>query len=78
MLRQEKEKPALHCNCCGRELAARDGVLREDALCVTKEWGYFSKKDLQVHSFLMCEACYDKMISEFCIPVTVKEKNEVM
>ncbi len=75
---QKKEASALYCNCCGRKLAAKDGVLREDALCVTKEWGYFSKKDLQLHHFLMCEDCYDTMIAAFQIPVEKREKSEAM
>ncbi|MBQ9119334.1 MAG: hypothetical protein IJY09_04645 [Lachnospiraceae bacterium] len=76
--KQERTQAQLYCNCCGRRLKSVDGVLREDALCVKKEWGYFSKKDLQVHSFLVCEACYDRMIKQFHIPVTVEEKREVL
>ena len=36
---------------------------------VRKEWGYFSKRDLEVHEFAICESCYEKMIDQFVIPV---------
>ena len=72
----EKRKP--RCNCCGRELRTENGILVEDAFVASKEWGYFSKKDLQVHSFVLCEECCDKIAQSFRIPVTVTEKREVM
>lgn len=68
----------LRCNNCGRELKTENGILVEDAFVASKEWGYFSKKDLQVHSFVLCESCCDKIASKFQIPVTVTEKREVM
>ncbi len=79
----EKRKP--RCNCCGRELRTENGILVEDAFVASKEWGYFSEKDrevhefyLQVHSFVLCEECCDKIAQSFRIPVTVTEKREVM
>lgn len=68
----------IRCNLCERALDMENGILKEDALEVTKEWGYFSKKDLMVHSFVICEQCYDKIIEEFRIPVRVSKKNEVL
>lgn len=68
----------VRCNICERELNMENGILKEDALEVTKEWGYFSKKDLSVHSFVICEQCYDKMTEQFKIPVQVSKKNEVL
>lgn len=62
------------CNKCGRELK---GATKEDALLVTKEWGYFSEKDLERHRFVLCEPCYDKMIAGFAIPVTIEEQTEL-
>ena len=75
---QVLEKKGILCNCCGRPLKSRNGLLMEDAFKAVKEWGYFSKKDLQVHSFTLCEECYDKITSLFQIPVTVSQKREVM
>ena len=76
--RQNLPKAEILCNCCGRPLKSRNGLLMEDAFKAVKEWGYFSKKDLQVHSFTLCEACYDKITGLFQIPVTVSQKREVM
>ena len=72
------EQMSIVCNVCGRKLREEAGILKEDAFEATKEWGYFSKKDLVVHKFVICEECYDKMISQFKIPVAVIEKNEVL
>lgn len=71
-------KRKFYCNACGRELAAKKGILHEDALAVCKDWGYFSKKDLEIHTFMLCEQCYDKMISGFRIPVVRTLKTEAM
>lgn len=72
------EKQKVICNKCGRELKSENGILHEDGLFVTKDWGFFSKKDLQVHKFVICESCYDQMISEFEVPVVVEEKEAVL
>jgi ribosomal-protein-alanine N-acetyltransferase len=64
------------CNSCGRILED-DGNIREDALFVKKSWGYFSRKDLEIHEFILCEDCYDCITAGFQIPVSVSEKTEV-
>ncbi len=66
-----------HCNGCGREIRL-DGEVREDMLHVRKAWGYFSKRDLEVHDFTLCESCYEKLIGGFAIPVDVTQKTEVL
>lgn len=66
------------CNVCGRELKSENGILKEDAFEAVKEWGYFSKKDLEVHKFVICEECYDKMVEGFALPITILEKKEAM
>ncbi len=66
------------CNSCGKVLKVENGILREDAFEATKEWGYFSKRDTEVHHFNLCEECYEKMIAGFKIPVEVKKKLEVL
>jgi len=68
----------MRCNCCGRALKVENGILKEDAFEATKEWGYFSERDLEVHHFNLCEDCYNKLISEFKIPVEVRNKTEAM
>lgn len=72
------KKQKVMCNKCGKELKCVDGILHEDGLFVTKDWGYFSRKDLSVHRFNLCEACYDQMTEEFVIPVEVEEKEAVL
>ncbi len=62
------------CNACGREIA---GSAKEEVLNVTKDWGYFSEKDLERHHFVLCESCYEKMIAGFVVPVTITEVTEV-
>ncbi|MBE5962391.1 MAG: hypothetical protein E7256_13595 [Lachnospiraceae bacterium] len=73
-----KKKKPLICNMCGRRLHVEKGLLLEDACEVTKEWGYFSTRDLEIHHFTLCEECYNKFISSFKVPVDVIPKNEAM
>ena len=73
-----KKKLEIRCNCCGRQLKTENGMLLEDAFEGSKEWGYFSRKDLEVHSFVLCEECCDRISDSFAIPVEVSKKREVM
>lgn len=68
----------MKCNACGKTITMENGYIEEDVFQVSKEWGYFSQKDLEVHRFNLCEECYDRMIAEFVIPVDVQEKSEVL
>ncbi|NLK73981.1 MAG: hypothetical protein GX288_01660 [Clostridiales bacterium] len=68
----------MYCNVCGKAIKVENGILKEDVFEATKEWGYFSKRDLEVHRFNLCEECYDKMIASFQIPVEVSKKLEVL
>lgn len=68
----------IRCNQCGKILECGDGGRREDFLKVTKEWGYFSKKDLELHEFYLCEDCYDKLIQSFQIPIQIKSVEEAL
>ena len=68
----------LFCNACGKKLEMENDILREDVFEGKKEWGYFSKKDLEVHSFVLCEECCDRISDSFAIPVEVSKKREVM
>lgn len=68
----------IQCNVCGKEIQIENDILKEDIFEVTKEWGYFSKKDLEVHKFNICEECYDKIISQFKIPILIKNKKEAI
>lgn len=68
----------LYCNSCGKLLKAENGILKEDAFEATKEWGYFSERDMEVHHFNLCEDCYNKVISQFKIPIEIRKKTEVL
>ena len=39
---------------------------------------YFSKKDMEVHKFNLCESCYDRMIEGFEVPILIEEKSEAL
>lgn len=68
----------LLCNVCGRKLVVTDEILMEDALVITKKWGYFSGKDGETHELCICEKCYDKIIEDFKVPVTKTDTAEYM
>ncbi len=68
----------VYCNVCGKKIFMEQGILKEDVFEAAKEWGYFSKYDLEVHKFNICEECYDKLIETFKIPIEVVRKKEVL
>lgn len=68
----------LNCNVCGKKIVIEYGVFKEDMFEAQKEWGYFSKYDLEVHKFNICEECYDRMIASFKIPIEIRKKTEVL
>ena len=67
-----------YCNNCGKEIPFKYdtcfGVGEEFQI----DWGYFSAKDGERHTFCLCEECYDRMVSAFKIPVTIEEKTELI
>lgn len=73
----EKNKK-IYCNACGREIKVENGILKEDVARIEKEWGYFSKKDTQIHLFHLCEECYDTITAGFKLPVTQLDNHEVL
>ena len=82
-MRKYKEKRTfsvekIYCNMCGKEMTVVNGVIREGVLSVDKSWGYFSDKDGPVHSFDLCEECYDKLIGKFQIPVEIVKEKELI
>ena len=66
------------CNQCGSAESAAGGLFKRDFLSVEKEWGYFSRKDGEIHHFILCEACYDRLTQRFCLPVEKKEQTELL
>ena len=57
------------CNCCGKEIPLIREDMWEDYFHAEKNWGYLSNQDGRTDSFDMCQDCYEKMISQFKIPV---------
>lgn len=68
----------ISCNVCGKIVPITNDVLKEDMFEAVKEWGYFSKYDVEIHKFNICESCYDAFTSSFKIPVKVVKKKEVI
>ena len=71
-LKETKEISKIICNKCGKEIPMKGEIAQEDVLDVTKRWGYFSKRDNEVHKFDLCEACYDELIASFKIPIEIE------
>lgn len=71
-------KDYVQCNVCGKEIERINNIFKEDFLAVTKEWGYFSEKDLERHSFRICEECYNQWIQTFAVPVTKENTTEAV
>ena len=71
-IQKTKEIEKIICNRCGKEIDVKNGVAESEMLSVEKRWGYFSKKDNEVHKFDLCESCYDEIIKSFQIPVETR------
>lgn len=67
--RCQEELEAVICNCCGKKLIVKNGILREGAIHIDHAWDYFSEKDGEIHHFDLCESCYDEIIGGFRISV---------
>ncbi len=67
------------CNGCGRKLRRSNDsdILLEDVFMAEKAWGYFSKKDMTRHRFILCEECYDELIAGFAVPPDEEEVTEL-
>lgn len=76
--RENTQLDAIWCNACGKKLIVSEGILREGAAMFDHNWDYFSEKDGEVHHFDLCEACYDEMTAQFCLPVEVEEQTEMI
>ena len=75
---EETKKLSVVCNMCGRKLTTRGCVVEEGVVKVTADWGYFSRKDEEVHQFDLCEDCYDNLSKKFKIPVDIVRKTEML
>ena len=60
----------MYCNACGKKLKMQHDVLLEDAFEAKKQ-------DMKLHSFVLCEECYDRITAQFVIPPDVSEVTEL-
>ena len=74
-MKKQKEEQLI-CNGCGRALRQEKGICREDFVRIVKKWGYFSNKDMQKHTIVLCEECYDNWTQELMIPPVVTDDTE--
>lgn len=44
--------------------------LEEEVFVLENSWGYFSHKDTQHHSVVLCEGCYDIVFKDVKIKIT--------
>ena len=73
---KKHQENRLVCNGCGRTLRQEHGICREDFVRITKKWGFFSSKDMQKHTLIICEACYDKWIRGLVVQPEITEDTE--
>ena len=68
----------MKCNSCGKTIIFENDIMKEDVFEAAKVWGYFSKKDMEVHKFNLCEECYDKIVEGFEVPIVIEDKSEAL
>ena len=73
----ERQIQEIFCNCCGKKIRIEKGIVQEGVFHGQVQWGYFSQKDGESHSFDLCEECYDRFTAEFKVPVEEEEATEV-
>lgn len=75
---EKKELVETVCNACGKKMLVENGILKEECIHVEHDFGFFGEKDGESDSFDLCEACYDKLISAFAVPVDRRERKELL
>lgn len=66
------------CNACGKNLLVENGILKEECIHVGHDFGFFGSKDGESDRFDLCEACYEKLIAGFAVPVERRERKELL
>lgn len=75
---EEKKLVTVVCNDCGKKLLVENGILKEECIHVDHDFGFFGARDGESDSFDLCEACYEKLISDFSVPVDRRERKELL
>lgn len=73
----QEQVTEVYCNRCGKKLRVENGIVKDSYVSLDILFGYFNKKDGTRHLFDLCEECYDNIASEFTIPVTEIEEQEL-
>lgn len=77
--KESGKKICVICNGCGKDIwHLEGGIKQEDYISMDKMWGYFSNKDGENHHVDICEACYDRWIRTFQIPVEIRQETELL
>lgn len=75
---EDRKLTKVVCNACGKNLLVENGILKEECIHVDHDFGFFGSKDGESDSFDLCEACYEKLIAGFSIPVERRERKELL
>ena len=68
------EPKMLRCNMCGKLIEKNRFGYSEDALVVSKIWGYESPSDGETHTFCLCYDCYEDLAARFVIPPHIADR----
>ena len=66
------------CKKSKKQIKVENGIIKEGCFCGDAQFGYFSNKDGMKYFFDLCEECYDKMVSDFAVPVETQEVKEFL
>ncbi|MCL2253953.1 MAG: hypothetical protein FWC09_05850 [Lachnospiraceae bacterium] len=66
------------CNKCKKVINVENNIIKEGLYEVEYQFGYFSHKDGEIHSFDLCEDCYDEITNSFLIPPEISKAVEVL
>ncbi|MCM1088288.1 MAG: hypothetical protein NC419_09030 [Muribaculaceae bacterium] len=77
-LKEETKLVTVHCNCCNKELLVENGILKDECIHISHDFGYFSTRDGETHQFDLCEECYTKIVAKFQIPVETTQRQELL
>ena len=67
-----------NCNCCKKSLKIQNGIITEGVFSVEYAFGYFSRKDEEIHKFDLCEMCYDEWTKTFQIAPDIVNNTELL
>lgn len=76
--KEDRKLKKVVCNACGKNLLVENGILKEECIRVDHDFGFFGSKDGESDSFDLCEACYEKLIVGFAVPVERRERKELL